>query len=184
MCPQKHEEAKFEELRAKLLALPESPHRAISEFRFFVRHCYRTSAITGKFESTKVNDMWKALSDSERQQFKAEADISQLSVAEYDESAQAVGYTNLREINRDRVLSGKKRLRIPASLRPDRNSPGFRTFLEEKVASGEVSTLDGLEATRKRARELWRDLTPSQRAAYYTQWAADYEKRLAARSQA
>ncbi|KAH7100720.1 hypothetical protein BKA62DRAFT_771206 [Auriculariales sp. MPI-PUGE-AT-0066] len=130
MSPEKHEEAKLEELRAKLIALPESPKQ-------------------------------------------------------YDELVQAVGSTSLLQINRERALSGKKKLHIPASLRrPVRKSSGFRSFLEAKVASGDVSTLDGLPAARRRARELWRELTPSQKAAYYTQWETDYEQRRAARSQA
>ncbi|KAH7100717.1 hypothetical protein BKA62DRAFT_232378 [Auriculariales sp. MPI-PUGE-AT-0066] len=164
MSPENHEEAKLEELRAKLIALPESPKRVTSDYGCFIRHCYRNFAITGKFEPKKVMDMWKALSDAERQQFKAEADINQSQLAEYDEWVQAVGSTILLQINGERALSGKKRLRIPASLRPVRKSSGFRTFLEAKVASGDVSTLDGLPAARRRARELWRELTPSQKA--------------------
>ncbi|KAH7100739.1 hypothetical protein BKA62DRAFT_799284 [Auriculariales sp. MPI-PUGE-AT-0066] len=153
MSPGNLDEVKLEKLRAELMALPESPQGAISEYGCFVRHIQRTSAITGESEPPKATDMWKALSDTERQQLKAEADINQLRVAEYDEWAQAVGYKSLRQINRDRVLSGNRKLRMPTILRPVRGSSGFRTFFEEKVASGEISTWEGFSAAGRHARE-------------------------------
>ncbi|KAH7100716.1 hypothetical protein BKA62DRAFT_830668 [Auriculariales sp. MPI-PUGE-AT-0066] len=181
---EKLDEAKLEELRAELLALPESPQGAISEYGCFMRHFKRTFAITGESESPKATDMWKALSDTERQQFKAEADINQLRLAEYDEWVQAVGSTSLRQINRNRVLSGKEKLRIPTSLRRVRKSPNSKTFLEAKVASGEISTGEGLSAARKHALKLWSELDPSEQAIYETQSMVDYRQRLAARSRA
>ncbi|KAH7100719.1 hypothetical protein BKA62DRAFT_232361 [Auriculariales sp. MPI-PUGE-AT-0066] len=129
-----------------------------------MRHFDRTFAITGESESPKATDMWNALSDTERQQFTKEAQDNQLRVAEYDEWAQAIGSTSLRQINRDRVRSGKKRLRMPTSLRPVRKLSGFRTFLEAKVASGEIFTRNGYAAAKKHAIELWIELDPSQKA--------------------
>ncbi|KAH7100743.1 hypothetical protein BKA62DRAFT_757769 [Auriculariales sp. MPI-PUGE-AT-0066] len=184
--PENLEEVKLEKLRAELMALPDFPTGATTGYGCFVRHCYQTSAITREFEPkpTKAIEMWKALSDTERQKFNAEADINQLRVAEYDEWAQAVGYKSLRQINRDRVLSGKKTLRMPTSLRPVRRSSGFRTFFEEKVASGEISTWEGFSAAKKHASELWSELDSSQQAIYETQSKADHQQRLAARLRA
>ncbi|KAH7100740.1 hypothetical protein BKA62DRAFT_705503, partial [Auriculariales sp. MPI-PUGE-AT-0066] len=151
-------------LWAELLALPESPNGATSAYGCFVRRCYRISTIIGEFESKKAMDMWRALSNTERQRYTKEAQDNQLRVAEYEEWAQAVGYTSLREINIDRVRFGKKRLRMPASLRPVRKSIKFRAFFEAKVASGEVSISDGFASAKRRARELWHELSPFQKA--------------------
>ncbi|KAH7100742.1 hypothetical protein BKA62DRAFT_232752 [Auriculariales sp. MPI-PUGE-AT-0066] len=185
MSPGNLDEVKLEKLRAELMALPESPQGTISEYGCFVRHFQRTSAVTREFEPkpTKVFEMWKALSDTERQQFTKEARDNQLRAAEYDEWAQAVGYESLRQINRDRVLSGKKRLRMPTSLRQVRKLSGFRTFLEAKVASGEIFTRNGFAAAKKHARELWSELDSSQQAVYEAQSEADYHQRLSARSE-
>ncbi|KAH7100695.1 hypothetical protein BKA62DRAFT_771185 [Auriculariales sp. MPI-PUGE-AT-0066] len=177
MSPEKYEEVKLEELRAKLMALPESPKGATTGYNLFIqRHC--------ESEPMKVKDMWKALPDTERQQFTTEADLSQLRTAEYDQWVAALGYRSISKINRDRLRSGKKKLRIPASVRPARKSSGFRIFFKAKVASGEVSTSKGRAAARKRTGELWRQLTPSQKAGYHDQWVIDCEQRLAASSQA
>ncbi|KAH7100694.1 hypothetical protein BKA62DRAFT_771184 [Auriculariales sp. MPI-PUGE-AT-0066] len=130
-------------------------------------------------------DMWQALSDTERQQFTKEADINQMRIAEYDEWVEAVGYTSMRKINRDRVRAGKKPLRVPASLCPVRKLSAYTTFFEAKIASGEVSSSsEALLAAKKRARQLWRQLTPSQKVIYEAQSKANYQQRLADRSQA
>ncbi|KAH7100721.1 hypothetical protein BKA62DRAFT_830672 [Auriculariales sp. MPI-PUGE-AT-0066] len=178
--PEKLDEVKLEELRAELMALPESPQGAIREYGCFVRHIQRTSAITGEFvPKATVMDMWKALSDTERQQFTKEAQDNQLLVAEYDEWAQVIGYPNLRQINRDRVLSGKERLRMPTSLRRVRKLSGFKTFFKTKVASGEIFTRNGYAAAKKHAIELWIKLDPSQQAVYEAKSEADHQQRLA-----
>ncbi|KAH7100696.1 hypothetical protein BKA62DRAFT_232041 [Auriculariales sp. MPI-PUGE-AT-0066] len=104
---------KIKELRAELMNIPEQPKGATSPYACFVRHCYQSSAVIGRAGSVnnEVTAMWKALSDTELQQFTKEAsDINQLRAAEYNEWAQAVGYITIRKINRDRVRSGKEKL--------------------------------------------------------------------------
>ncbi|KAH7098040.1 hypothetical protein BKA62DRAFT_674609 [Auriculariales sp. MPI-PUGE-AT-0066] len=179
ITPQEPDEVKLEKLRAELMAMHESPNGATTGYELFIEVCYRSPTFTEKYKSA-----WKELSEIERQQFAKEARINLLRAAEYDKCAQALGYLNIVKINRDRVRFGKKRLRIPASLRPERKVLGFKAFFQAKVASGEVSYSKGRAAARKRTGELWRQLTPSQKAVYHDQWVADCEQRRATSSQA
>ncbi|KAH7100738.1 hypothetical protein BKA62DRAFT_705494, partial [Auriculariales sp. MPI-PUGE-AT-0066] len=118
-------EMKIKELRAELMAIPDAPIGATTGYNLFLQHCHQSSVTTGKYESKTVLDMWKALSDAEQQEFKKQAsDIRQLRAAEYDEWAETVGFMGIHKINRDRLLSGKKKLRIPLA-RPVHKSLGI-----------------------------------------------------------
>ncbi|KAH7100715.1 hypothetical protein BKA62DRAFT_232352 [Auriculariales sp. MPI-PUGE-AT-0066] len=185
MASKKHDRVRIEELRAKLIALPESPNGATKGYNLFSQYCYQNSELVEFSLSSpgQVAALWKALSDIERQRFNEEAVINLARAAEYDEWAHAVGYTSMCEINRDRGFSGKKKLHIPTSLRPARKLSVFLTFVKAKVASGEVSYLKGLAAAMQQASKIWRQLTPSQKAVYSAQWAANHEEIPAESSQ-
>ncbi|KAH7098041.1 hypothetical protein BKA62DRAFT_759555 [Auriculariales sp. MPI-PUGE-AT-0066] len=186
MAPKKRYRVRTKMLRAEIEAIPKPPNGATNGYELFTQQYHRNSAIIGVSlsSSAQVLAMWKALSSTERQQFNKEAsDINQLRAVAYDKWAEAVGYTSIRKINRDRVLSGKNKLPIPASVRPVRKSPIFGAFTKAKVASGEVSYSHGFAPAMRRASELWRQLSSSQKKVYEAQSRADYEQRLAASSQ-
>ncbi|KAH7100693.1 hypothetical protein BKA62DRAFT_757741 [Auriculariales sp. MPI-PUGE-AT-0066] len=180
---QKDREAKIKKRQAELKAIPKPPKGVTNGYNLFTQQLYQSPEFAGKKGFAEALAMWKALSETERQRFTKDAsDSNQLRAAEYDKWAQEVGYTSIRKLNRDRVRSGKEKLRIPANLRPVRKTPIFTTFFRAKLASGEVSTLEGVGAASKRAGELWRQLTPSQKAVYEADMEAEYLQKLAARS--
>ncbi|KAH7098039.1 hypothetical protein BKA62DRAFT_405308 [Auriculariales sp. MPI-PUGE-AT-0066] len=186
LTAQERREAKVTKELAEIMAIPEPPKGATNAYKCFVQHCYQSSAIAGKFGFVQndVATLWKALSTTERQRFTKEAsDINKLRAVEHDKWAEAVGYTNILKINRERVRSGKQKLRIPASVRPVRKTPVLSIFVKAKFASGEFSYSEGFAPAMKRAGELWRELTPSQKV-YEAQSDSDYQQRLAARSKA
>ncbi|KAH7098022.1 hypothetical protein BKA62DRAFT_773740 [Auriculariales sp. MPI-PUGE-AT-0066] len=180
MAIETRDEVKIKELRAEVKAIPKQPKGPTTSFALYIQHCYETDEVTGKYGSViyEVAGMWKKLSDTERQKFTEDAEnTNQQRAAEYDEWVEAVGYTKMCNIHRLAEHTGKRKPRIPSSLRPFRKWSVFTTFFEAKVASGEVSHSEGFAAAMKRTGELWRRLTPSEKAVYEDLSEADSDRK-------
>jgi len=112
-----------------------------------------------------MSSVWKALTDAEREVYSRRSEqLRKERATAYDEWAHSVGVDAIHKLNRDRLANGKPRLAVPAALRATRPIASFIAFAAEKRKSGEIPTHLRTTEKGKLAGEMWRKLTPAEKA--------------------